>query len=202
MSVRDWLRALPTVQGRLLSGAAFFVAIVVGLWDGHNNPFDPAKGFAVLVTGLAWLFAELAGLPKMSDHDRTLFNSIFENIRDREKSLLRDHDFGAGFAHGDSEGIRTLSSWAGVNYQFDDKAMQARWVPVKADIEGFDQLLGHHTAPKGGNAGWMSAIPDNTDDFNMPDWVSANVDQLNAASTKLIVDLESFQSYGRKRISL
>ncbi|MFY0583575.1 hypothetical protein ACN28S_63080 [Cystobacter fuscus] len=46
-------------QGRIALGLAFFGAILVGLWPDHARNIDPAKLVACILTGSAWMVAEL-----------------------------------------------------------------------------------------------------------------------------------------------
>ena len=54
------LDALATVAGRISTGTAMAITILVGLWPDHPRDVDPATAGAVISAIVAWLAAEIS----------------------------------------------------------------------------------------------------------------------------------------------
>ncbi|WBO22715.1 hypothetical protein [Sphingomonas abietis] len=197
----DWLqRVLPTVQGRLTTAAALIAAIVIGLWPDHSRPLDPAKASVIVLTGLAWLFAEINGASKPTDHDVALFKRYRETLREEDRSFLREHNFWNSFQYHRSEGLRELAYWDGAAHEFMDRRVQGRWKEVIQGIDAFVMLMAKYTAPVNAAAGLLSVHPKQGDPENPEEWILKEINELNEASRALHQITEDFERFARERL--
>lgn len=197
----EWIRrSLRTVEGRLLTGATLLGAVVVGLWPDHARPPDGEKIVAVAIAALAWLFAELSGAAKPSEHDLALFERFRSTLRDRDRSFLREQDFDNSFGSNDGAGLREIAGWTGVAHEFNDRNLQARWAATLESVSGFDDLIGLHTGPISAVAGRFSVHPPNSDPMQPKERVSEAITELNAKASALSLQLENFERYARRRL--
>lgn len=177
-------------------------AIVAGLWPDHDRPEDGAKITAVVVAGLAWLFAEFSGIAKPSDHDLALFERFRSTLQERERSLLRDHDFDNSFSSNETEGLREIASWAGVAYEFSDPKIEADWVLVLKKVGAFLTMVAKHTGPVRTTADRFSVHPPNLDPMQPQAQISSAIVELNATASALSTQLENFERMTRRRLGL
>jgi hypothetical protein len=91
----DWISKYVVVwQSRIALGLAFFGAMLVVLWSDHARDIDAAKLITCILTGAAWLVAELtSAVPKVSKHGRELFARIITIMDDNALTFLMQHEF-------------------------------------------------------------------------------------------------------------
>lgn len=195
------LDALATVAGRISTGTAMAVAILVGLWPDHAREIDPVRLGAVITTAVAWLAAEIASGRKASEHDLSLFARIVELLPEATIYFLRDHDFDNSFAGNQQQGLFDLATWEGSRRTFLDGALQRKWAPLHADIKAFVSVLAAGTGPVGAGP-LFSAHPDHTDKMSPPDWVAARIKELNEKASALSKKADLFERYARGRLRL
>jgi hypothetical protein len=195
------LDALSTVAGRISTGAAMAVAIMVGLWPDHPRDIDPVRLGAVITTALAWLAAEIMSGRKPSDHDLALFARIIELMPESTVDFLRNHDFDNSFAKAPQDGLFEIADWEGGRRQFLDGALQKKWAPLQAEIKAFVGVLAVGTGPVGAGP-LFSVHPDHTDKMNPPDWVAQRIKELNKKASALSKTADAFERYGRNRLRL
>jgi hypothetical protein len=193
--------ALASVAGRISTGTAMAVAILVGLWPDHARQIDPVRLGAVITTVVAWLAAEIASGRKPSEHDVTLFKSIVEVLPSGTVDFLRNHDFHNSYGANQQDGLFELAAWEGSRRQFLDKSLHKRWNALLLSIKSFSAQLAGGTGPVG--AGPMfSAHPDHGDKDNPEPWVAERIDKLNSAASKLSNDIDAFETFARSRLRL
>lgn len=196
-----FLDALSTVAGRISTGAAMAVTIMVGLWPDHPRDIDPVRLGAVITTALAWFAAELMSGRKPSDYDLALFARIVELMPESTIEFLRNHDFDNSFAKAPQEGLFEIGEWEGSRRRFLDGTLQKKWAPLQAEIKTFAGALAVGTGPVGAGP-LLSAHPDHTDKMNPPDWVAKRIDELNKKASALSKTADAFERYGRNRLRL
>ena len=193
--------ALATVAGRISTGVAMAVAILVGLWPDHPRDIDPVRLGAVITTIVAWLAAEIVSGRKPSEHDLSLFVRIVELMPEGTIDFLRNHDFDNSFAGNQQKGLFELANWEGSRRQFLDGALQQKWALLLSDIKAFVGALAAGTGPIGAGP-LFSAHPDHTNKMNPPDWVAECIKKLNEKASKLSKTADAFEHYARNRLRL
>lgn len=196
------IQHLTTVQGRIITGFAFAVAITVGLWPDHARSIDPVELGAVVTTGLAWLFAEIAGHRAASPHDIKLFETITTKLPQRLLDFLREHDFGASFGDPGIAGLFDVSGWEGSRYDFLDKKLQKQWVGVRLSIRQFGNDFALNTFPANVAGNWFTVHPTIGDPENPENFIQERIDRLNTSASRLVVEIDAFERSARKRLSL
>lgn len=195
-------RLLTSAQGRLTTGTALVVAIVVGLWPDHARPVDPVRLGAVLTAAMAWLFAELAGPGEPRPHDLKLFELLVSKLPEQFLSFLRDHDFGAAYHDPGVGGLYDVAAWQGARYEFVDPALQKRWATLRGEARKFAHDLSHNTFPDDVNANWYTVHPTNGDPGDPQPFVVRRIDLLNAGASALAGRIDEFEGYARERLRL
>jgi hypothetical protein len=196
-----FLDALSTVAGRISTGAAMAVAIMVGLWPDHPREIDPVRLGVVITTALAWIAAELMSGRKPSEHDLAFFARIVELMPETTIDFLRNHDFDNSFPKAPQDGLFEIAEWEGNRRQFLDGAMQKKWAPLQAEIKTFARVLAAGTGPVGAGP-LFSAHPDHSDKMNPSDWVTARINELNEKASSLSKTADTFERYARNRLRL
>lgn len=116
--------------------------------------------------------------------------------------LLKEHDFGNSF---DRDKLKQLDEfyyrWNGAEYHFIDPEIDTK---RKALYEGCKQFLlkvAEYSGPVG-RSNFSSVIPDHlrADDWNLPDWVTKRIKELNDITTNLFVQHQEFVTFARARI--
>lgn len=195
------LDALATVAGRISTGSAMAVAILVGLWPDHPRDIDPVRLGAVITTIIAWLAAEIVSGRKSSEHDLSLFAKIIELLPESTVDFLRDHDFNNSFAGNQQKGLFEMAEWEGSRRQFLDGPLQKRWAPLQSEIKAFVRELATATGPIGAGP-LFSAHPDHGDKMNPADWVRKHIHTLNEAASTLGRNVDAFETFARHRLRL
>lgn len=195
------LDALATVAGRISTGTAMAVAILVGLWPDHPREIDPVRLGAVITTIVAWLAAEIASGRKASDHDIALFRKIVETLPEGTVDFLRNHDFNNFYRADQQVGLFDIATWEGSRRQFLDRGLQKQWALLLADIRKFSDDLAAGTGPVAAGP-LFSAHPTHGDKDNPEAWVVERIDKLNSAATSLGGKLDSFETFARGRLRL
>lgn len=195
------LDALATVGGRISTGIAMAVAILVGLWPDHAREIDPVRLGAVITTIAAWLAAEIASGRKPSDHDVALYNSIVEALPGGTVDFLRNHDFNDSYGVIQQAGLFDVATWEGSRRQFLDRGLQKRWAPLLADIKAFSRELATGSGPVGAGP-LFSVHPDHGDRDHPEEWVAKTIDKLNKSATALSGRIDGFETFARGRLRL
>ena len=177
-------------------------AVVAGLWPDHDRPADGAKIVAIAVAAFGWLFAELSGISKPSEHDLALFEKFRSSLNERDRELLRSHDFDNSFAGNETAGLREIASWTGVAYEFNDAKIEKDWSATRSSVDEFVTLVGKHTGPINGAAGRFSVHPSNSYSMQPQDWVATAITDLSTKGTALSKKLEDFERASRRRLGL
>lgn len=198
-----WINKYVTVwQSRIALGLAFFAALAVGLWPDHARNIDPMRLSACILTGFAWLAAELASaVTKVSNHDIALFERIRNIINDEALTFLREHDF-AHYTHVRStEPMNQIAEWHGPNFMFNDRAIQRRWNTLFYKIVALSHRYGDSliTTDK---EHLLTAWHVGFERHNQPQRAHDEVNGLNEAAHDLYREYGEFVLFVRKRLDL
>ncbi|MGH8422684.1 MAG: hypothetical protein ACRER3_10080, partial [Pseudomonas fluorescens] len=198
-----FLDHLTTLQGRLTTGCALIIAIVIGLWPDHARPIDPAKTAAIFTTAIAWLFAEISGRKAASAHDLKLFDLIVETIPQEIIDFLKDQDFGVGsYIDPGTAGLFKVSHWQGSRYDFVDAALNERWGCTHQAIRKFSKTLANKTLPVHGSNDLRTVHPTHDDPEDPKPFVQERIDILNEEATALAKEIDAFEGFARRRLGL
>ncbi|WP_375391897.1 hypothetical protein [uncultured Sphingomonas sp.] len=195
-------RTLPTWQGRLVAGVALIGAIVVGLWPDHPRDIDAEKLVAVVLTGAAWLFAELANSGGVSEHDRKLFASIESQFSDGVLAHLREHDFAVDVHKTKASALWDLGYMEGSRYRFLDRPLQAKWSELFAALREFNNLQAEYLSPSSTNGDALTIHLHGEPRYPVPASVQAEIKKLNEAAPALERLFNEFAALARRRLGL
>lgn len=200
-----FLQQLTTDQGRITTGCALVVAIIVGLWPDHPREIDAAKFGAALMAALAWLFAELGGRRTPSPHDTALFDSIVKTLPQSLLDFLREQDFGVGSYHDPaSAALFNMARWEGSRYNFVDPTLNKRWLATWQVIREFATCLARNTFPVRDTdlQDWRTVHPTHGDPEMLEPFVEERIEKLNKGATKAVLEIDAFESFARRRLGL
>jgi len=190
-------------QSRIALGLAFFGALIVALWPDHARAVDPPKLMACILTGVAWLVAELASaVPRVSDHDKELFGRITGIMGDGALHFLMYQDFGNNVNAAQTMPITEIAEWHGPEYQFSDTAIQKRWLKLWNMFSDLSHLFGTHLVNTEGNVNLLTAWHFGVDRHNQPAQAHKEVKELNEGAHSLYVEYDKFVKYARRRMLL
>jgi hypothetical protein len=189
-------------QSRVAFGVAFFGALLVGLWPDHPRNIDPAKLVACILTGSAWIASELASaVPKVSEHDRGLFRRITEILNDDALTFLMQHDFAINFNTAYTAPVIEISEWHGPQYQFNDSAIQKRWVKLWSRILSLSNLYGSNLVSTD-NIHVLTAWHIGFDRHSQPPQAHKEIKDLNDGAHAVYIEFDKFVRYTRRRLAL
>lgn len=199
----DWISKYVAVwQSRIAFGLAFFGAMIVGLWPDHARTIDPAKLVACILTGSAWLVAELASAaPKVSEHDRNLFARIIEIMDDNALTFLMQHDFAINLNAAFTKPVIEIAEWHGPQYQFNDAAIQKRWNELWRKILHLVDRYGSNLVSTD-KVHMLTAWHLGFDRHNQPPQAHKEVQELNDAAHAVYTEFDKFVRYTRRRLAL
>ena len=200
----NWIGKYVSVwQSRIVLGLAFFGAVIVGLWPDHDRAIDAPKLVACILTGVAWLTAELASaVTKASNHDIALFERINNVMNDGALTFLLEHDFANDFHVRQTEPINTIAVWHGPNYIFNDRTIQRRWQTLFDKILDLSNTYGtnlvnsEHSVER--MTAWLLGFPRNA----QPPEAHADVKELNDKASEVYREFSEFAPFVRKRLDL
>jgi hypothetical protein len=182
--------------------AHLFGAIVVGLWPDHARNIDPAKLVVCVLAGSAWIVAELASaIPKVSEHDRSLFHRITEILDDGALTFLMQHDFAINFNAAYTKPVSEIAEWHGPQYQFNDAAIQKRWAKLWNKVANLSNLYGSHLV-NADKIHILTAWHLGFDRHNQPPQAHKEVRELNDGAHAVYTEFDKFVRYTRRRLAL
>jgi hypothetical protein len=199
----DWISKYLTVwQSRVALGLAFFGAILVGLWPDHVRNIDPAKLVACILTGSAWIVAELASaVPKVSEHDRSLFRRITDILDDDALTFLMQQDFANNLNTAYTNPVNEIAEWHGPQYQFNDMAIQKRWAKLWNKIAHLSDRYGSNLITTD-NVNILTALHLGFDRHNQPPQAHKEIRELNDGAHAVYTEFDRFVRYTRRRLGL
>ncbi|MBT7973079.1 MAG: hypothetical protein HN687_02875, partial [Candidatus Marinimicrobia bacterium] len=101
--------------------------------------------------------------------------------------LLKEHDFGNSF---DRDGLQDIDAfyyqWNGAEYHFIDPEIDQKRQHLHEGCKKFLLKVAEYTVPVGAS-NFSSVIPDHlrADDWNLPEWVTTQIKELNELATSL-----------------
>lgn len=199
----DWISKYVGVwQGRIALGLAFFGTILVGLWPDQAREIDPAKLVTCILTGCAWLVAELASAAsKPSDHDKELFDRILSTMDDDALTFLMQHDFAINFNAAHTQPVNQIAEWHGPQYQFNDARIQKRWAKLWGKIASLNELYGSNLINTD-NVNVLTAWHVGFSRHTQPPQAYAEVKALNEGAHDVYREFDKFVRYARRRMAL
>lgn len=201
--VKDFVRnVLPTVKGRITLGVTFVLAVVVGIGLDTSRPISLEKIAAIILTGLAWLYAELEGSGSISDHDRTLFQNITGVIDQNALSFLHDHHYSVNFPINLTQPIHTIAEWHGPKYKFNDSAVEREWGKLRAQVNSLSEKYGNNLTSSPDNGEYLTVWHIGFSRNNQPARAHEEAELLTNAAHDVYRAFSKFVPYARRRLAL
>ncbi|KRW50581.1 hypothetical protein AO724_10055 [Aeromonas allosaccharophila] len=116
--------------------------------------------------------------------------------------LLKEHDFGNSF---DRDRLKQLEEfhykWNGAEYHFIDSEIDSKRNLLHEKSTQFLIKVAEYTTPVGASS-FRSVVPDHlrADDWNLPDGVTNEIEELNGLATALFEQHQQFIAYARTKI--
>jgi len=116
--------------------------------------------------------------------------------------LLKEHDFGNSF---DRDRLQQLEvfyyQWNGAEYHFIDPEIDQKRREFFEGCKKFLLKVAAHTTPVGAS-NFSSVIPDHlrSDDWNLPEWVTIEIRELNELATDLFKERQEFIAFAKSKI--
>lgn len=116
--------------------------------------------------------------------------------------LLKEHDFGNPF---DREKLKQLDEfyyrWDGAEYHFIDLEIDTKRKSLYEECKQFLLKVAEYSGPVG-SSNFSSVIPDHlrAEDWNLPDWITKRIKELNDIATNLFEQHQEFVTFARARI--
>lgn len=116
--------------------------------------------------------------------------------------LLKEHDFGNSF---DRDSLKQINDfyykWNGAEYHFIDSEIDTKRNLLHDKSKLFLLKIAEYTTPVGAS-NFSSVVPNHlrTEDWNLPDWVKNQIEELNKLATSLFEQHQQFIDYAKTRI--
>jgi hypothetical protein len=193
---------LATRIGRISTGWATFVALVVFLWPSPTWSFDVGKFAAVIGATALWLWSELDGAGEPHPHDVKLFDALITTVSDNERRRLAEHDMGNSFAANAFDGLGEIYGvWRGAAYEFQDRALQRKWSKLRNQLNDFTEKTTTYCGPIPGNSAMFTVkTHQDIETGTRSPLTLKNTTELNEAARKASEAFEKFERFARGRL--
>ena len=190
-----------SVLARIGLGCAAIATTVVNMPPATNLAFDLEKTIVVAGAIIAWLSSEIMSFkPAPHQHDIDLRNRL-RSLMKPDMDFLRDHDFGGTFHRRSLTGIRRISvDWVGVAHQFQDRAIQARWVPIQKKIAELSSHVALNSHFLDNSVKRINFKNDNDKATGITEQTYQNMETANRLASEIYNELESLEALCLKRI--
>jgi len=116
--------------------------------------------------------------------------------------LLKEHDFGNSFVRDKLQNINAFYyQWNGAEYHFIHPEIDQKRQNLYRGCEQFLLKVTEYTTPVG-TSNYSSVIPDHlrADDWNLPEWVTTHIRELNEVATNLFKEHQEFIAFAKSKI--
>ncbi len=136
--------------------------------------------------------------------DYRLLESFLDEFSSNSASaiLLKEHDFGNSFDRDRLQNIEVFyNQWNGAEYHFIDTEIDKKRQSFFEECKQFLLKVAEYTTPVGAS-NFSSVIPDHlrADDWNLPEWVTTQIEELNVLGTNLFKDHQEFIAFAKSKI--
>ncbi|MDR7019581.1 hypothetical protein [Aeromonas salmonicida] len=137
-------------------------------------------------------------------YDANLLDRFLDCIPSSSRSvrLLKEHDFGNSFNKGDlAELEKFYCNWNGAEYYFTDTEIDLKRGLLYDKCSFFLSKIGEYTIPVRASD-FISVISesDRGIDWDLPDYVQGQIDELNRLSTEIYKQHQDFISFSKAKI--
>jgi hypothetical protein len=192
-----------SILTRIGLGCAAIATTLANIPSAANLTFDLGKAMVVAGAIAAWLGSEIMSFkPAPHQHDIDLRNKL-RSLMEPYMHFLRNHDFGGSFHKRHLQGIHKISTdWVGVTYQFQDRTIQARWVPIREKIAELSSHVASNSHFLDGSVESISFKNENDKEHvtGLTEKTYQNMEKANRLASEIYRELESLEAVCLKRI--
>ncbi len=192
-----------SILTRIGLGCAAIATTVANIPSAANLTFDLGKSMVVAGAIAAWLGSEIMSFkPAPHQHDIDLRNKL-RSLMETHMHFLCNHHFEGSFHRRNLQGIHKISTdWVGVTYQFQDRAIQARWVPIREKIAELSCHVAWNSYILDGLVDTISFKNDNDKEhvIGLTTETSQNMGKANRLASEIYYELESLEALCLKRL--
>jgi hypothetical protein len=188
---------------RIGLGCVAIATTVANIPYAADMVFDLEKAIVVAVAIATWLGSEIMSFkPTPHQHDIDLRNKL-RSLMEPYLHFLLNHNFEGSFHRRDLQGIHKISTdWVGVTYQFQDRAIQARWVPIREKIAELSSHVASNSHFLDRSVEWIDFK--NEDDkehvIGLTKRTYQNMEKANRLASEIYRELESLEALCLKRL--
>jgi hypothetical protein len=190
-----------SVLSRIGLGCVAIATTAASLPLAGNLIFDSEKTITIATLIGAWIGAEISSYKAAPhQHDVDLRNKLRSLVAPK-LAFLRDHDFGGTFDISSVESIREISAtWLGTSYQFQDRAIQKQWVPIRQKIGDLSHHIGINAHCVNGSAVLFN-FKNRVDELDgLTAATKSNMEKANRLANEIHDGLESLEKLCLKRV--
>jgi hypothetical protein len=131
-----------------------------------------------------------------------LFDALISTVSENERRRLAEYDMGNSFAANAFDGLSDIHGvWRGAAYEFQDRALQRKWVKLRNQLSDFTEKTMRYCGPLPGNSGMFTVKTHQDIEMGTRSALTLrNTSELNEAARKASEGFEKFERFARGRL--